>query len=161
MTMGVGADDYEAGIQAAFFIMPTQILKSLHDEFRELAGPDAARAILFRIGFASGEAVTRKINIEVNGDLTLPETLTSLWIEMGLGRIIVTEHPNNRLHVECDGSTEALAMGHTGEPSCDLTRGYLAGTTSALTDLRYHCVEGDCVSAGSNVCVFELNPREG
>ena len=158
--MGAEADDYDAGIQAAFFIMPTQILKSLHDEFRELAGPDAARAILFRIGYASGEAVTRKINIQVNGDLTLPETLTSLWIEMGLGRIIVTEEPDGRLHVECDGSTEAIAMGHTGETSCDLTRGYLAGTTSALVRKRYLCTETACVSAGSHVCFFELTPRE-
>jgi predicted hydrocarbon binding protein len=159
--MGVGADEYEASIQAAFFIMPTQILKSLHDEFIELAGPDAARAILFRIGFASGEAVTKKINIEVNGDLTLPETLTSLWIEMGLGRIIVTELPDDKLHVECDGSTEAIAMGRTDEPSCDLTRGYLAGTTSALTQKRYHCVEENCVSSGNDVCIFELTVREG
>jgi predicted hydrocarbon binding protein len=159
--MGDRADEYDPGIQAAFFIMPIQILKSLHDEFKELAGPDAAKAILFRIGYASGEAVTRKINIEVNGDLTLPETLTSLWIEMGLGRIIVTEEPNNCLHVECDGSTEALAMGHTGNQSCDLTRGYLAGTTSALTNRKYHCTEGECVSAGSEVCLFELTPREG
>ena len=159
--MGVGADDYEASVQAAFFIMPTQILKSLHDEFVELAGIDAARAILFRIGFSSGEAVTRKINIEVGGDLTLPETLTSLWIEMGLGRIIVTELPGGSLHVECDGSSEALAMGQTGEPSCDLTRGYLAGTTSALTGKRYHCTETDCVSSGHEVCVFELRIRDG
>jgi predicted hydrocarbon binding protein len=158
--LGVGADEYEAGIQAAFFIMPTQILKSLHDEFKELAGPDAARAILFRIGFSSGEAVTKKINIEVDGDLTLPETLTSLWIEMGLGRIIVTERPGGSMHVECDGSSEAIAMGQVGEPSCDLTRGYLAGTTSALTRKRYHCTEVGCVSAGSDLCVFELTVRE-
>ena len=159
--MGVGAEADDASVQAAFFIMPTQILKSLHDEFIELAGPDAARAILFRIGHASGEAVTRKINIEVNGDLTLPETLTSLWIEMGLGRIIVSELPNGVLHVECDGSTEALAMGETGASSCDLTRGYLAGTTSALTDRRYHCTETQCISAGETVCFFELVPRDG
>ena len=158
--MGVGAEADDASVQAAFFIMPTQILKSLHDEFMELAGPDAARAILFRIGFASGEAVTRKINIEVNGDLTLPETLTSLWIEMGLGRIIVTEMPGGVLHVECDGSTEALAMGQTGTTSCDLTRGYLAGTTSALTDRRYHCIETKCMSTGDTVCFFELQPRD-
>jgi predicted hydrocarbon binding protein len=158
--MGVGAEAEDASVQAAFFIMPTQILKSLHDEFMELAGPDAARAILFRIGYASGEAVTRKINIEVNGDLTLPETLTSLWIEMGLGRIIVSEMPGKVMHVECDGSTEALAMGQTGNTSCDLTRGYLAGTTSALTNMRYNCKETQCVSAGENVCFFELAPRE-
>ena len=158
--MGAVAEPDEA-IQAAFFIMPTQILKSLHDEFLELAGPDATRAVLFRIGFSSGEAVTRKINIEVNGDLTLPETLTSLWIEMGLGRIIVTEMPEGRLHVECDGSTEALALGQTGTTSCDLTRGYLAGTTSALTRKRYHCQETICVSAGNSICTFELTVREG
>jgi len=158
--MGVGAEADEASIQAAFFIMPTQILKSLHDEFVELAGRDAAGAILFRIGYSSGEAVTRKINIEVDGDLTLPETLTSLWIEMGLGRIIVTEEPGGRLHVECDGSTEALAMGRTGEPSCDLTRGYLAGTTSALTGRRYRCVEERCISAGDGICEFILLPRD-
>ncbi len=157
--MGVGAEADEANVQAAFFIMPTQILKSLHDEFMELAGADAARAILFRIGYSSGEAVTRKINIEVNGDLTLPETLTSLWIEMGLGRIIVMEEPGGVLHVECDGSTEALAMGQTGESSCDLTRGYLAGTTSALTNRRYHCTETQCISSGDTVCFFELHPR--
>ncbi len=150
----------EAAVQAAFFIMPTQILKSLHDEFVELAGPDAARAILFRIGFASGEAVTKKINIELEGDLTLPETLTSLWIEMGLGRINVTEHADGSLHVECDGSTEAIAMGQTGTPSCDLTAGYLAGTTSALSRKRYHCKETDCVSGGNQVCIFELVVRE-
>ena len=158
--MGVGADEYEASVQAAFFIMPTQILKSLHDEFVDLAGMEAARAILFRIGYSSGQAVTRKINIEVDGDLTLPETLTSLWIEMGLGRIIVTEMPEGRLHVECDGSTEALAMGQTGTPSCDLTRGYLAGTTSALTNKRYHCQETGCVCGGKEVCIFELSVRE-
>jgi predicted hydrocarbon binding protein len=158
--MGVGAEAEEANVQAAFFVMPTQILKSLHDEFVELAGPDAARAILFRIGYTSGEAVTRKINIEVDGDLTLPETLTSLWIEMGLGRIIVTEMPNSILHVECDGSTEAIAMGHTGYQSCDLTRGYLAGTTSALTNKRYHCTESQCVAANGNICFFELTPRD-
>lgn len=158
--MGAEVEPDEA-IQAAFFIMPTQILKSLHDEFLELAGPDATRAILFRIGFSSGEAVTRKINIQVNGDLTLPETLTSLWIEMGLGRIIVTELPEGSLHVECDGSTEALALGQTGMTSCDLTRGYLAGTTSALTRKRYHCQETDCVSAGNTICNFELTVREG
>jgi len=158
--MGVGAEAEEANLQAAFFIMPTQILKSLHDEFEELAGPDAARAVLFRIGYSSGEAVTRKINIEVNGDLTLPETLTSLWIEMGLGRIIVTEMPASVLHVECDGSTEALSIGRTGHPSCDLTRGYLAGTTSALTNRRYYCTETQCVSAGDNICFFELVLRD-
>jgi predicted hydrocarbon binding protein len=156
----VGAESEEANVLAAFFIMPTQILKSLHDEFEELAGRDAARAVLFRIGYASGEAVTRKINIEVDGDLTLPETLTSLWIEMGLGRIIVTEMPDSILHVECDGSTEALAMGRTGHLSCDLTRGYLAGTTSALINRRYHCTETKCVSAGDDVCFFELVPRD-
>ena len=59
--MGAARELEEAGVQAAFFIMPVQILKSLHDEFRGLAGADAARAILFRIGFSSGEAVTRKI----------------------------------------------------------------------------------------------------
>lgn len=158
--MGAGAEPDEA-IQAAFFIMPTQILKSLHDEFLELAGPDATRAILFRIGFSSGEAVTRKINIEVNGDLTLPETLTSLWIEMGLGRIIVTELPEGSLDVDCDGSTEALSLGQTGTPSCDLTRGYLAGTTSALTRKRYHCNETKCVSAGDDICTFQLMVRDG
>jgi predicted hydrocarbon binding protein len=156
----VGAEAEDANVQAAFFIMPTQILKSLHDEFTELAGVEAAKAILFRIGYASGEAVTRKINIEVDGDLTLPETLTSLWIEMGLGRIIVTEMPGGVLHVECDGSTEALAMGQTGVTSCDLTRGYLAGTTSALTNRRYRCTETKCISSGNNVCFFELHPRD-
>jgi predicted hydrocarbon binding protein len=150
----------EAAVQAAFFIMPTQILKSLHDEFVELAGPDAARAILFRIGFASGEAVTKKINIELEGDLTLPETLTSLWIEMGLGRINVTEHTDGSLHVECDGSTEAIALGQTGTTSCDLTCGYLAGTTSALSNKRYYCKETECVSSGYHVCIFELFVRE-
>jgi predicted hydrocarbon binding protein len=158
--MGAEAEADDASVQAAFFIMPTQILKSLHDEFQELAGPDAARAILFRIGYASGEAVTRKINIEVNGDLTLPETLTSLWIEMGLGRIIVTEVPGGLLHVECDGSTEALALGRTGSNACDLTRGYLAGTTSALTNKRYNCKETKCVATGETVCLFELVPRD-
>ena len=51
-------------------------------------------------------------------------------------------------------------MGQTGRASCDLTRGYLAGTTSALTRKRYHCVEGGCVSAGKEVCIFELNIRD-
>jgi predicted hydrocarbon binding protein len=150
----------EAGVQAAFFIMPVQILKSLHDEFRKLGGVDAARAILFRIGFSSGEAVTRKINIEVDKGLTLPETLTSLWIEMGLGRIIVSEEGDGRLHVECDGSTEALALGGMDGPSCDLTCGYLAGTASALSGRRYHCVETECVCSGSELCLFDLVPRE-
>ena len=159
MRLGAAREGEEASVQAAFFIMPIQILKSLHDEFRHLAGADAARAILFRIGYSSGEAVTRKINIRMNSGLTLPETLTSLWIEMGLGRIIVSEEGEGRLHVQCDGSSEAQALGRMDAPSCDLTCGYLAGTASALSRYRYHCVETECVTNGSELCLFDLVPR--
>ena len=62
---------------------------------------------------------------------------------------------------DCDGSTEALALGQTGTNACDLTRGYLAGTTSALTRKRYHCHETNCVSSGNRICNFELMVREG
>jgi len=161
MSVGAAREGDEASIQAAFFIMPVQILKSLHDEFRNLAGEDAARAVLFRIGFSSGEAVTRKINIEMDSGITLPETLTSLWIEMGLGRIIVSEEGGGRLHVQCDGSSEAMALGRTDAPSRDLTRGYPAGTASALSGRRYHCVETHCVSAGAELCLFDLVERQG
>jgi len=140
--------------------MPTEMLKSLHDEFAILAGEKIARSILFRCGFRGGESVTKRMGLTCGNGMSIGDMLLSLWIEIGLGRLRVLEEKEDELLIESEDSTEAIAMGKTGKEECDMTRGWLAGIVSMLTGKRFYCFEEKCASHGDKTCIYRVTTKE-
>ena len=153
-------DEKLRDLRMSFFIMPTEMLKSLHEEFEALAGKQISRSILFRCGFRGGEAVTRRMKLKLTEETSVPDTLLSLWIEIGLGRLRVEEVSREEYLVYSEESTEAIAMGTTGQVECDLTRGWLAGILTTLTGRRFYCTEEACISNNDKECVYRLTTKE-
>lgn len=141
----------------AFFLMPIDILKGVHDELSELLGPDVASNIIYNCGLRSGKNIVKDMNITFPDLKTLSNTLPELWLQMGMGIFSIEELSSNELVLKCEESNEAIALGVTGRNSCDLTRGYIAGMVSALFDKEYKCEEKKCTSKGDSFCLFELN----
>jgi predicted hydrocarbon binding protein len=158
---GLSGDPTVPDVRASFFIVPTDILQSLHEEFAALAGERSASGILYRTGFRCGQTVTSKMNFRLDEEGLLGDALTNLWIEIGLGRIssIVPGHEGT-LRILSEESTEARAMGVVGKKVCDITTGYLAGTASALTGAEFVCEETRCYSGGSDRCEYILRKKQ-
>jgi predicted hydrocarbon binding protein len=147
-------------VRASFFIVPTDILMSLHDEFSALAGERSASGILYRTGFRCGQTVTAKMNFSLDEEGQLGDALVNLWIEIGLGRISsILPLDEGALKILSEESTEARAMGVVGKRVCDITTGYLAGTASALTGHDFICEETRCYSGGAEQCEYILRRR--
>jgi predicted hydrocarbon binding protein len=89
----------------------------------------------------------------------LPKMLPNLWAEIGFGRMDLKKGRNEKYSLNLYESIEAEAMGEVGQPSCDFTRGYLAGIVSELSGKSYHCKEEKCVSHGDEHCRFLLSIR--
>ena len=140
----------------AFFLMPVDILKGVHDELSELLGPDSASNILYKCGFRSGKNIVIDMNIEFPDFDTLKETLPELWLQMGIGVFQIEEIDSDHVLLKCDESNEAVALKYTGRKSCNLTRGYIAGMISSLLENTFKCEEQTCVSQGDDNCVFYL-----
>ncbi len=147
-------------LRVSFFIMPTEMLKSLHDEFASLAGEKIARSILFRCGFRGGESVTKRMGLSCDNGMGIGDMLLSLWIEIGLGRLRVLEETADEILIESEDSTESIAMGKTGKAECDMTRGWLSGIVSMLTGKRFYCYEEKCASKGDKTCVYRVTVKE-
>lgn len=143
----------------AFFIMPTQLLRSLrHNASRHLK-EDAVRELLYDCGLDCGRMMVKKMDISTEDQVDVGDTITALWIEIGLGRLQVKSAEEGELVVACDDSTEAVANGHTGKMICDLTRGYLVGIASTLTGFEWTCTETKCLSHGEPECVYVLKAK--
>lgn len=157
---GLKGDPTVPDVRASFFIVPTDILMSLHDEFSALAGERSASGILYRTGLRCGETVTSKMNFRLDDDSMLGDALVNLWIEIGLGRISsISPTHDGGLRIVSEESTEARAMGQVGKKVCDITTGYLAGTASALTGHEFVCEEGVCYSNGAETCEYTLRRK--
>jgi predicted hydrocarbon binding protein len=141
----------------AFFLMPVDILKGVHDELSELLGPDSASNILYNCGFRSGINIVNDMNIEFPDLETLRETLPELWLQMGIGVFQIEEIDTDHAILICDESNEAVALRYTGRKSCNLTRGYIAGMISTLLEDKFKCEEKTCVSQGDDKCTFYLS----
>jgi predicted hydrocarbon binding protein len=143
----------------AFFIMPTVLLRSLRANAASQLKDDGVRKLLYDCGADCGRVMVKKMDISSEDQVDIGDTITALWIEIGLGRLHVRSHEESELVVVCDDSTEALANGHTGRMICDLTRGYLVGIASTLTGYEWECTETACLSHGDAECVYALKAK--
>ena len=155
----VSGEGAERESRMAFFIMPTVMLRSLRERGSELMSKEQIRGLLFACGADCGRAMVKKMDITDEDRVDIGDTITALWIEIGLGRLHVESRENGELVVNCDDSTEALANGRTGETMCDLTRGYLVGIASALSGHPWDCEETRCLSRGDPECTYVLKAR--
>jgi predicted hydrocarbon binding protein len=145
---------YNPGV---FIYFPGEAIKSLRMELSNLLGEKLAAGALFRFGYRCGEAFFEQVaqGQESQGDLN--DILYKIWGETGLGNIAnVEEIAEDEVIVEQENSTEARIQGQADTPSCDFTRGYLAGIANTLTKNRYYCVETACISEGKERCTFRL-----
>jgi len=144
-------------LEMAFFIMPSEGLKNLREELEFMFGKDMTKGVLFRFGFKSGESLAKKLGLPFTSDAELPQLLDEIWQEIGVGKIKVSDSSGEKIVVEFIESIEADVLGATGKPSCDFTRGYLAGTLSGLTNRKYYSNEDMCIAAGDKYCRHTLS----
>ncbi len=138
-----------------FYIMPVEGLATLRKEMTGLVDEDVAGGVLFRYGYRSGYEIMRKLNLEVSMD-NLSEIFEEIWHEIGLGRARLLED-DGKISVVFEESLEAKANGKKTAPSCDFTRGYLAGIISRTLGKKYYATEEKCISMGNDVCLFRLS----
>ena len=144
----------------AFFIMPTMLLRSLRvNAAKHLKSEETVRELLFDCGADCGRIMVKKMEISSEDQVDVGDTITALWIEIGLGRLSVKSAEEGELVVVCDDSTEAIANGDTGKMVCDLTRGYLVGIASTLTGYEWSCTETACISRGDPECIYVLKAK--
>jgi predicted hydrocarbon binding protein len=155
-----GTEKAQRDQRMAFFIMPTTLLKSLRaNAARHLKDDVAVQSLLFETGADCGRIMVRKMEISAEDQVDIGDTITALWIEIGLGRLSIRSAEQGELVVVCDDSTEAVANGETGKMICDLTRGYLVGIASTLTGYDWTCTETACISHGDPECVYVLKAK--
>ena len=143
----------------AFFIMPTVLLNSLRHQAAKVLKEEEVRKLLYDCGHDCGRIMVKKMDISTEDQVDVGDTITALWIEIGLGRLQVKSSEEGELVVVCDDSTEAVANGHTGKMICDLTRGYLVGIASTLTGYEWTCAETTCLSHGEGECTYVLKAK--
>lgn len=139
-----------------FVAIPTDIFISIRNELNAISGEDNASRILYRAGCFCGANIVKKTKMHSAKQSDLPDVLASLWTDIGFGKLTVEEVPLLGLVIECSDSTEALALGATGKPSCDFTRGCLVGVVNTLTGTEYYATEEQCICEGEPVCIHFL-----
>jgi predicted hydrocarbon binding protein len=144
----------------AFFLMPVEMLRGIHEELSDLLDPDIAIKVLYNCGVRSGRHVVEDMGIHFPDLKAMNHTLPELWVQMGLGVFNIQELNDHRIVLKCIESNEAVAMGYTGENSCVLTCGFLAGMISEIFNREFLCKENKCMSNGEPHCVFELITEE-
>ena len=139
-----------------FIYLPGEAIKSLRLELSNLLGEKLAAGALFRFGYRCGEALVERIMSD-SAEKGISEALHSIWGRTGLGKIVnIEEISEDEAIVEQEDSTEARAIESAEMPSCDYTRGYLAGVVNMLTKKKFYCVETACISEGKDRCEFRL-----
>lgn len=154
--MQKGGHEKKEGLKT-FIYLPEEAIKSLRTELSNLLGEKLASGVLFRFGFRCGEALMERTMSDANKEMGIGEALPDIWKQTGLGKIVkVEEISEEEVEIEQEGSTEARVLGSADEPSCDYTRGYLAGIATILTKKKFYCVETACISEGRDRCNFQL-----
>ena len=135
--------------------MPSEAIRSLRLELSNLLGEKLAAGVLFRFGYRCGEALVEQAKSENPKDLNIESALPKIWKQTSLGKITkIEETSEDEMEIIHEDSIEAKVQGTSESPSCDYTRGYLAGITSALTKKKFYCVETSCISGGNKSCTF-------
>lgn len=140
----------------AFFIMPGNALKSLRDELEISSGENMTEGILYRYGFRCGEGMVQDMNETTDDMISLSEKLPGLWAGAGLGRIKLKEVGEKKISLIFTESVEAASIGKATRPTCDFTRGYLAGMATALLNRNFVATEDECIAKGDKYCVHNL-----
>lgn len=141
----------------AFVFLPGEAIKSLRLELSNLLGEKLASGALFRFGFRCGEALIERAEPNEKGESGKQTDIAGIWEQTGLGNITGSkEISEEEIEIELEESTEARVMGNAGKPSCDYTRGYLAGIATGLWKKKFYCVESACISEGKGKCAFKL-----
>jgi predicted hydrocarbon binding protein len=137
--------------------MPADAIKSLRLELGNLLKEKLAAGVLFRFGYKCGEALVESDNPKILEESSVESALPKIWDVTGLGSISkIEEISEDEIIIEIIESTEAKVLGSSDAPSCDYTRGYLAGICSALTKKKFYSVETDCLSQNKKTCKFQL-----
>ncbi len=136
-----------------FFVVPNEFMRGIRSELESMVGRGAGMEFLFRSGFRCGEAVVKMLQLN---NYKMPDILVSLWAQIGFGRLKVLDMSIEHIEIQCEESTEAIAIGPSKEPVCDFTRGCLAGTISSIVGKDYYAVEKRCIAMGDPYCVFSL-----
>ena len=137
--------------------MPAEAIKSLRMELANLLKEKLAKGVLFRFGYRCGEALVEGANSENPKNSELIVTLPKIWKQTGLGSINkIEEVSENEIEIEINDSMEAKVLGASDIPSCDYTRGYLAGICSSLTQKKFYGVETECKTQNQASCKFHL-----
>jgi predicted hydrocarbon binding protein len=143
----------------AFFIMPTILLRTIRQKAVKIVGDDVVGKLLYDCGVECGRAMVSKMDLTQEDHVDLGDTLTALWIEIGLGRLQVRSSDEDEVVLACDDSTEAVANGVIQKKVCDLTRGYLVGIASTLGEREWECTERICLSNGDAECQYVLKAK--
>lgn len=137
--------------------MPAEAIKSLRMELTNLLKEKLAKGVLFRFGYRCGEALMDGMNSENPTNSELIVSLPKIWKQTGLGSIKkIEEVSENELEIQINDSLEAKVLGTSDIPSCDYTRGYLAGICSSLTQKKFYGVETECKTLDQASCKFHL-----
>jgi predicted hydrocarbon binding protein len=140
-----------------YILMPGEALRSLRTELCNLLEEKLSVGVLFRFGYRCGEALVERMQTTGEGTTDLEDNLKKYWERTGLGIIVSIEKiTTEEVIVEQEMSTEALALEKGVTPSCDYTRGCMAGIANALTGRKYYCIESECISVGKDRCLFHL-----
>ena len=135
-------------------VLPTDILKGLHDELQRFVGTNILQQILFASGYRAGIELVKRLGIKSTVD-ALAHDLEEFAISAGIGEINV-KFEGKLIVVETANSQEARAIGKSNATACNLTTGYLSGVISGLLDIEYKGREKRCLCMGDDSCVFHL-----
>jgi len=139
-----------------FFIMPLHMFKVMHDVLLEKYGKKEGASVVFQIGYNLGKKTIETADFSQSRTDNFIDILHLQWAEIGLGLLSIWTKPDGNLLIQNTRSSEALAVGMTGRPSCHFVRGYLAGIINTFTGVGYRISEAKCICKGDEVCVYEM-----
>ncbi len=144
--------------ESHFFILPSVFFRYLRQELSESLRDGKNVPDLFSaLGRSAALHIFKTSQIDDVGTEPLEHVVHMHWAEIGLGIMSVWMGEDGSYVVENQRSTEACAIGITGEPSCHFSRGYLAGLAFAHTGIDFKVVEKGCISQGKDHCTFTLS----
>ena len=141
-----------------FVALPVDIFTAIRDMLGEYDLDDKEEEFFKELGVRCGKAVVKRTGFSWESDDQLADALSSLWAEVGIGRLTAKDVDKGGVAAEVTETIESLALGNVGEPSCYFTRGYIAGVVTELSGREHMTVEDQCVCEGHQKCVFTVIP---
>jgi len=142
-------------------LISLMVYRAWHERLFKVFGTGAS-TILFEMGRELGQDAIRRMRKSVKN----PLKLASLGIEhgqvSGWGKFSISKTQLLKM-AALDSMTAKLedsfipkAVGNTGQASCHLLRGFVAGSVEALVWGECACEETKCVSKGDPYCEFRI-----